>query len=240
MGQPAESQPNTKTIAAFFDVDGTLFTGHVWRGMLEYFTMKRGWLPVRAFWYAHMPLYALRKMKLISEERFRGPWAANLTWLARGWTRPQLQSMYDWVAQTYVTPLRREDTIARLAEHNAQGHLTVLVSTGFTGLMEAIARSVGAQMAVGTDVAMKNGRCTGRILPPLVIGAEKAQETRRRLAAHGYDVDFDASYAYADSVTDMGLFEMVGNPCPVYPDAELAQVARQRAWPIYGRTQAGS
>jgi len=226
-----------KTIAAFFDVDGTLFTGHVWRGMLEYFAAKRGKWPVRAFWYAHMPLYLLRKVHLISEERFRGPWAANLTWLARGWSGEQLQGMYDWVAQTYTPPLRREDTIAKLAEHNAQGHLTVLVSTGFTGLMKAVAETVGAQMAVGTDVAMKKGRCTGRIVPPLVIGEQKGRETRRRLAARGYDVDFGASYAYADSITDMGLLELVGNPRPVYPDAELAEAAQQRGWQIFGESQ---
>ena len=223
-----------KTVAAFFDVDGTLFTGHVWRGMLQYFAEHRSPLDVRLFWYYHMPLFLLRKMKLIGEERFRGPWAANLAWLARGWTADQLQAMYDWVAQTYVTPLRREDTIAKLAEHNARGHLTVLVSTGFTGLIEAIGTTVGAQMAVGTDVAMKNSRCAGRIIPPLVIGAQKGREVRKRLAARNIDVDYAASYAYADSVTDMGLFDLVGNPRPVYPDAELAAVAAQRGWPIGG------
>ena len=225
-------------VAAFFDVDGTLFTGHVWRGMLDYFGVKRGRWAVRAFWYYHMPLYALRKMKLISEERFRAPWAANLAWLARGWTLDQLRGMYDWVANTYVTPLRREDTLAKLAEHNAQGHLTVLVSTGFLGMIEAIAHTVDAQFAVGTDVAMKNGRCAGRIVPPLVIGAQKGVETRRRLAARGIDVDYEASFAYADSITDIGLFDLVGNPRPVYPDAELAAVARQRGWPVYGMDEA--
>ena len=222
------------TIAAFFDVDGTLFTGHVWRGMLQYFAEHRGKRDVRLFWYFHMPLYFLRRLKLIDEERFRGPWAANLAWLARGWTAGQLQAMYDWAASVYVTPFRREDTIAMLAGHNAQGHLTVLVSTGFTGLIEAIGKTVGAQMTIGTDVAMKDGRCTGKTVPPLVIGAQKGHETRRRLAARGIDIDYAASFAYADSITDMGLFDLVGHPRPVYPDAELAEAAKQRGWPVYG------
>lgn len=224
-----------KRIAAFFDVDGTLFTGHVWLGMIQYFAEHGRKLDTRLFWYYHLPLYLLRKLKWIGEERFRAPWAANLAWLARGWTAAQLQDLYDWVANVYSSPRRREDTIALLSEHNAQGHLTVLVSTGFTGLIESIARTVGAQMAVATDVAMKNGRCAGKIVPPLVIGAQKGNETRRRLAARGIDVDYRASYAYADSISDMGLFELVGNPRPVYPDAELAEVARERGWPIYGK-----
>jgi len=222
-----------KTIAALFDVDGTLFTGHVWRGMLDYFAAHRSRREVRLFWYYHMPLYVLRKLRLIDEERFRGPWAAKIAWLARGWTVDQLQAMYDWIAGAYVTPLRREDTIAILAEHNAQGHVTVLVSSGFTGMIAAIGRTVGAQQAIGTDVALQDGRCTGKIIPPLVIGAQKGHTARARLAALGFDVDYANSFAYADSITDMGLFDIVGNPRPVYPDAELARVAQEKGWPVY-------
>jgi HAD superfamily hydrolase (TIGR01490 family) len=222
-----------KTIAALFDVDGTLFTGHVWRGMLDYFAAHRSRREVRLFWYYHLPLYVLRKLKLIDEERFRGPWAANIAWLARGWTADQLQGMYDWIAGTYVTPLRREDTIAILAEHNAQGHVTVLVSSGFTGMIAAIGRTIGAQQAIGTEVAMQDGRCTGKIVPPLVIGAQKGRAAKARLAALGFDVDYANSFAYADSITDMGLFEIVGNPRPVYPDAELVRMAQEKGWPVY-------
>ena len=57
-----------KTIAALFDVDGTLFTGHVWRGMLDYFAAHRSRREVRLFWYYNMPLYVLRKLRLIDEE----------------------------------------------------------------------------------------------------------------------------------------------------------------------------
>lgn len=137
----------------------------------------------------------------------------------------------------YVTPHRREDTIGILNDHNRQGHLTVLVSTGFTGMVDAIGKTVGAQMAVGTDLELKNDRATGKHLPPIVIGAEKKLETMKRLAARGIDVDFANSFAYADSITDLGLFEMVGNPRPVYPDAELAALAKAKGWPIHGEAK---
>lgn len=226
-----------KTIAAFFDVDGTLFTGHVWRGMLDYFRRTRGAWPVRAFWYAHLPLYGLRKLKLISQEQFRGPWGAHLAWLAKGWTEEQLRGLYDFIAHEYVTPFRREDTIGLLADHKARGHLTVLVSTGFTGLIEAIGQTIGAQVAVGSDLVMHDGHCAGRIRPPVVIGAQKGIEAKRRLAALGYEVDYASSFAYADSITDMGLFDIVGHPRPVYPDAELARVAQEKGWPVWGDVQ---
>lgn len=223
-----------KTIAAFFDVDGTLFTGHVWRGMLDYFKVHTGKWAVRRFWYAHLPSYALRKAKLISQEQFRGPWGAHLAWLVKGWDQRQLNGLYDFIAHEYVTPHRREDTIGVLADHNRRGHMTVLVSTGFTEMIAAIGTTIGAPIAVGCDLAMKDGRATGRIVPPIVIGKQKGIAAKAKLAQLGYEVDYANSFAYADSITDVGLFEIVGNPRPVYPDAELARLAKDKGWPMYG------
>ena len=226
-----------KTIAALFDVDGTLFTGHVWRGMLDYFEAHTGKWAVRRFWYAHLPAYFLRKLKLIDEERFRGPWGAHLAWLVKGWDQAQLQGLYEFIAREYVTPHRREDTIGMLTNHRAQGHVTMLVSTGFTDMVAAIGQTIGAEHAVGCDLEMKDGRATGRIVPPVVIGKQKGVSARTKLAQLGYDVDYANSFAYADSITDLGLLEIVGNPRPVYADEELARVSKERDWPVYGESK---
>jgi HAD superfamily hydrolase (TIGR01490 family) len=226
-----------KTIAALFDVDGTLFTGHVWRGMLDYFEAHGGKRAVRRFWYAHLPSYGLRKLKLISAEQFRGPWGAHLAWLVKGWDQAQLQGLYDFIAHEYVVPHRREDTIGMLADHRAQGHVTMLVSTGFTEMVAAIGKTIGAEYAVGCDLEMKDGRATGRSVPPIVIGKQKGISAKARLAQLGYDVDYAQSFAYADSLTDLGLLEIVGNPRPVYADKELARLAKERGWPVYGEAR---
>jgi HAD superfamily hydrolase (TIGR01490 family) len=226
-----------KTIAALFDVDGTLFTGHVWRGMLDYFQAKGGKWAVRRFWYAHLPSYALLKMKLIGEEQFRGPWGAHLAWLVKGWDQQQLQGLYDFIAHEYLTPQRRADTIGMLQEHRARGHVTMLVSTGFTEMVAEIGRTIGAEYAVGSDLEMKDGRATGRIVPPVVIGKQKGIAAKAKLAQLGYEVDYTQSFAYADSLTDLGLLEIVGHPRPVYPAADLAEYARAQGWPVYGEAR---
>jgi phosphoserine phosphatase len=46
-------------------------------------------------------------------------------------------------------------------------------------------------------------------------------------------VDYASSFAYADSLTDLGLFEIVGNPRPVYPAADLREYARRQGWAVY-------
>jgi phosphoserine phosphatase len=45
-------------------------------------------------------------------------------------------------------------------------------------------------------------------------------------------MDYAASYAYADSISDLDLLRMVGHPVAVYPDAPLAALARERNWEV--------
>jgi phosphoserine phosphatase len=52
------------------------------------------------------------------------------------------------------------------------------------------------------------------------------------------DVDWDASYAYADSITDQRLFDLVGNPVAVYPDAKLQRLAQVKGWEVLGTPKA--
>jgi HAD superfamily phosphoserine phosphatase-like hydrolase len=189
---------------------------------------------VRRFWYAHLPPYFLRKLKLINEEQFRGPWGAHLAWLVKGWDERQLRGLYEFIAHEYTPQHRREDTIKMLQDHRTQGHVTMLVSTGFTEMVAEIGKTIGAEYAVGCDLEMKDGRATGRIMPPVVIGKQKGIAAKAKLGALGYNVDYASSFAYADSLTDLGLFEIVGNPRPVCPAADLAEYARQQGWPVYG------
>jgi HAD superfamily hydrolase (TIGR01490 family) len=219
-------------IAAFFDVDGTLYNGRVWGGLMDHWKTHGRRLDARLYYLRFMPHYIARKLKLIGEERFRAPWAEHLAWPMRGWTRAQAQACFDGVAREYLEPLRRENVIARLREHQSQGHVVVLVSSGLAPLLEAIGKTLGVERVVGPQVEWCDGRLTGRTLPPLVIGERKASVTRQLLREWGLDVDLTASFAYADSISDLPLLEFVGHPTAVYPDEQLAALVRERGWPV--------
>ncbi len=81
---------------------------------------------------------------------------------------------------------------------------------------------------------MRDGKFTGRVLPPACMGFENARLTKKFLAARGIEIDFDSSYAYADSISDLPLFEMVGRRVAVYPDPELSALAHEKKWEILG------
>ena len=90
---------------------------------------------------------------------------------------------------------------------------------------------------VGTKLELKDGRYTGRFIPPVITGADKDCYAREFFLNNNPDVDWESSYAYADSITDTGLFNMVGHPVIVYPDQKLYALASSNNWKIIGEAK---
>jgi HAD superfamily hydrolase (TIGR01490 family) len=221
------------TIAAFFDVDGTLTTERVWRGVLEYYKQHglRRWT-ARLFWVYHLPLFFLHKAKLMSQSAFRKPWAEHLLWFLKGDTPEQAKPVWDWVTTEYLGKFWRPQGVALIKEHKSRGDLVVLVSAGPTPLTERVAAELGADMAVGTRPAVREGRYTGGVDGLVCIDENKAALARQALAERGIEVDFARSTTYADGGTDIGMLEMTGNPVAFYPDEFLKPIAQKRGWKI--------
>jgi HAD superfamily hydrolase (TIGR01490 family) len=104
-----------------------------------------------------------------------------------------------------------------------------------TGAIEAVAAPVARHLGIKTVCATKlefkvNSICTGKILPPVMAGPEKAQFVRRFAEQH--DIDLEHSVAYADDAADLPLLSGVGRPVAVNPDLRLAATARSHRWPI--------
>lgn len=220
--------------SAFFDVDGTLTSERTWKGLLSYFQahhLRRATHTI--FLATHYPLYIMHRMGLVSASGFRSPWAAHLAWYVRGYSVEQAQEVWAWAVNRFLSQYWRTDTRALLDEHRRLGDLVMLVSSGPQPMLEYIAQVLGAQHAVGTRFEVRGGRYTGRALPPVIIDQAKASAPQAYLQEAGLQVDLGASFAYADSTTDLGLLEMVGNPVAVYPEEGLRAIAVQRGWRIF-------
>jgi HAD superfamily hydrolase (TIGR01490 family) len=219
--------------AAFFDVDGTLTTGQVWRAIMDYFKAHRERrLANFAYWAYHAPLFFLFKLGVISQTAFRRPWAAHLAWYFAGLSVEETANVWDRIVSDHMSSLWRPDSLEILNKHKAAGDLIVLVSAGPAPLEESIARLVGADMAVGTDFEVRDGHYSGRIKGKVCLAENKVFLSKERLREEGIDVDFAASSAYADSSGDVALLEMVGNAVAMHPDEHLLPIARERGWKI--------
>jgi HAD superfamily hydrolase (TIGR01490 family) len=224
---------------ALFDIDGTLTTDNVWNGIMAYSARQgnalRHALTHTAFVGLHYPLLLPRALGLLSEAGFRRTWTQHLPWYFRGFSQEQMTAMVDWVAYTATAPIVRADVLERLQAHLAEGVPVALVSGAPTPFVAALARMWGVSHAIGSPVEIRDGQYTGRMTATPCIDTQKAVYTRAYFAEQGMSVDYASSFAYADSYSDLGMFELVGRPVAVYPDRALMALALQRGWEIIGR-----
>ncbi len=221
-----------KMIVAIFDLDGTLYTGHLTYAIAEHHrTHRMQRIPLYAFMSVHWPMWTLVKAGILSETEGRAIWARNLSWTLWGMEIEKAEAAFRWIAQEYVLPRIRDDVIARLRKHQRNGHRVILLSGTFVPLLAEIGKLWGVSEVVGTRLKVKDGKYTGGSELPACQGRHKVTWLDRHLAVDS-NIDWSKSYAYADSITDLVVLERVGQPVAVYPDAELASHARENGWEI--------
>ncbi len=118
--------------------------------------------------------------------------------------------------------------IARVREHRALGHRTILI-TGALDLVVEPLRPLFDDI-VCARLGEADGKFTGRLeeLPP--IGEARALVLADYAEAEG--LKLEESMAYADSASDLPMLEAVGFPVAVNPEAKLAAIARRRGWHV--------
>jgi HAD superfamily hydrolase (TIGR01490 family) len=223
---------NGKT-AAIFDLDGTLFTGHFWQGIVKHHIKHKMKLPsVAAYLTTHLPLWIASKVKILSEETYKVKWGEDLAATLKGLKKDELRKTFEWVVNNYVMKLLRPDIIALLEKHKKEGHTTIVLSGSFEDFLEIIKQKLNIDHVVGTKIEVVKDVCSGKVVKPLCFGMNKARLIIDYISQTKLTIDFGSSFAYADSIVDIPVLEMVGNPVAVYPDNELRNVAQHRGWRI--------
>ena len=223
-----------KTIAALFDCDGTLFSAQYGRGLMKY-SSDNGRRGITRVYYASLVLpYFLNKYRLMGDETFSRSVTSRLAWMVKGLTEQEFIITSEWIVKEHALPTELSDVIARLRDHQSNGHIILLVSGWLSPSLELLGVHYKADGVVGTKLEMKDGRYTGRIVPPVITGVDKDRYAREFFSNNNIEVDWKSSYAYADSITDTGLFDMVGHPVAVSPDDKLHELALSKKWEIIG------
>ena len=221
-------------IAAIFDLDGTLYTGHIPRGIAYHHRVHRVKRLFLTFYVAaHAPLWPLWRSGLISETTMRELCARHLGWTVRGWTPQEAATAFAWIAEQYVLPLVHPDVLSRLRDHQAAGHRVIIVSGTPAPLLAEIGRQLGVKETVGTPLVLRSGRYTGACERPVCQGRGKVSRLEAYLGSND-PIFWQRCYAYADSYTDLPLLERVDRPVAVYADDQLAVHAQDRKWETIG------
>jgi HAD superfamily hydrolase (TIGR01490 family) len=220
-------------IAALFDFDGTLYTGHIWEDLARHHwaaRRQRRW--VAAYVASNMAAMPLHKIGVLSQTAFFKRWAETMSWMVRGWTPKEAQALFEELASTQIMPNLRPEVMEHLHRHLSQGHLVALVSGTFAPFLAVIAQQIGIPHAIGTPLEVRGGRYTGRIVHPLCQNEGKPLRVQTYLGQQEVTLDWPASFAYADRYNDLPLLDLVGHPVAVYPDEPLLAHAQSRGWPV--------
>jgi HAD superfamily hydrolase (TIGR01490 family) len=149
--------------------------------------------------------------------------------LVTGWEVDKVRQIVAETLDTIVDPMVYEEALDLIAHHRMLGHQIIIISSSGTDVVEPIGQRLGADLAIGTQVGVEDGKYTGEILF-YAYGPGKAEAMRLLAAERGYDLA--ECFAYSDSFTDVPMLEAVGNPVAVNPDTELRKLAIESNWPI--------
>ncbi|TET43836.1 MAG: HAD family hydrolase [Dehalococcoidia bacterium] len=221
------------TTMALFDLDGTLCSGHLWEGFIKYYfkhKKKRAW--ILAFWAIHLALWPLVKCKLLSREKYTVKWMEDLCGIFRGESSEEVLGGFRWVTDNYMVKSLRSDVVDILEWHKQSGHIVAIVSATSTALLETVGQRLGVPNIIGTKLEVVDGTYTGRVVKPVCFGENKAKLLEQFIRQNGLKIDLSSSFAYADSIFDVPLLKLVGNPVATYPDKSLRQLAEDNNWRI--------
>ncbi|MHB8588034.1 MAG: HAD-IB family hydrolase [Candidatus Dormibacteraceae bacterium] len=215
-----------RDVLAVFDVDGTLVETNV----VEYFL----WMRLRAQPIDEWPGFMAQMLR-------EAPRWLYLERRSRAEFQRSFYREYDGLDYEVMKGLGREaldavtlrriypEGMRRIREHKRAGHRVLLL----TGALDVVVEPLAELLDVEVDCAhllVKDGRLTGDLQSPPPAG--EARGTLLEEYAAGNGIVLSESFAYADSLSDLGMLELVGTPVAVNPDARLSQVAGQRGWRV--------
>ncbi len=222
-------------IAAFIDMDYTLYKKFLWQALFAHHQKNRFKQHlVYAFVALHFPLWLLYKTKLLSIDKFYKLHATNIAWLVSGVYIERGNKIWDWIIENEIIPYLRPEIIEAIEEHRRKGHLIFLISGSFTPLLDKLVTKLNIQGAIATPLVVKNGRYTGKIVHPINVGFGKLERLIQFLSNSGNQIKLEKSFFYTDSIVDAPVLEMFGHPIAVFPDPDLAEMAAIRGWPVIG------
>ena len=213
-------------LVAVFDMDGTLLPSNV----------------IESYLWLRLPeLSGVRRTRevadvaralprwLLTERRDRGAFLRSVYRRYAGADYDELLRIVDEEVTNTVLGRLSAAAVRKVREHRAAGHRTILITGAIAPLVRPVAplfdEIVAADLAVGPD-----GRCTGFLVRPPLVGEGRGAWLRHQATRQGWDLA--ASYAYADSASDLPLLRAVGHPVAVDPDIALSRVARRSKWPV--------
>lgn len=220
-------------MAVAADLEGTLTTGQSWRALGAYLQAHGRAGAYRSMVVRNAPPALLARAGVVPIERMRERWMTRLVGLFAGVPLEDFEVAAAWAVEKVLWPRRRLEVVAAMRVHQAAGEQVVLASGAFQPVVEAFALRLQQEMgsmapvAVGTPLAVRDGRLVGALGGPLNVGEQKARRLHDALGSQRLYA------AYGDSSDDVPMLLLSDRPVAVYPDGVLRKTATDLGWSVF-------
>ena len=218
-------RPSGEPALAVFDMEGTIISSnvvesYVWARMADLEPLD--WPGELLDVFGRIPGY------LQTDRRDRGDFLRTFFRRYEGANVERLDDLIAGHVAEFMLQKAAPAAIRRVREHRAAGHPTIMITAAAEPFVRPLAPLF--DVLIGAELEVRDGRYTGFMSQPPLVGEARAAWLRRYAQQEG--IDLRRSFAYADSYSDLPLLRAVGHPVAVSPDSQLYRFARRRRWPI--------
>jgi len=215
---------------AIFDFDGTLYKKETFQLMMDH--MKNH--PIyrknyNRFFLSILPIYISYKLKLYPEDKMRERSMQLYISAFGNISQDQLTSYFNEFAKIMKADFNNE-VISRLEQHLQDEVYTMLVSGAYTTFLKSVTNDFTFDTIIGTEIPIKDQMINQNKHIYHIQGKRKNESILETLQEE--NIDWNNSFAYADSYSDLPVLELVGNPVAVQPEKRLLAIAKDRNWEI--------
>jgi HAD superfamily hydrolase (TIGR01490 family) len=218
-------RPRDDTVLAVFDMEGTIISSNV---VESYVWARFADLPPEEWPSELVSVFGRIPNYLQIDRRDRGDFLRTFFRRYEGASVAGIDALVRGHVAEFMLQKAFPSAIRRVREHRAAGHRTVMITAAAEPFVRPLAPLF--DVLIGAELEQRDGRYTGFMSAPPLVGEARAAWLKRYAAEEG--IDLRHSYAYADSYSDLPLLRAVGNPVAVSPDSQLYRHARRRRWPI--------
>lgn len=215
---------------AIFDFDGTLYAKETFTLLMNHLKEH----PIykskyNRFYRSIVPPYIATKLKLYPSSKMKERSMQLYLNAFEGLSEQELNSFFGELTEKMQKDFN-EEVVSRLQQHQEENIHILLVSGAYTPFLHRVTEGISFNHIIGTSIVYKENIVDLQTPIKHINGTRKTENILQALK--GQQIDWENSFAYGDSYSDLPVLELVGNPVAVKPEEKLLGVAKERGWEI--------
>lgn len=158
-------------------------------------------------------------------------WAEFALSTIKGKRPEEIENLLNKFLSIVIEPMINIYALRLLHNHYHNNDVMLLASATNSVIVNPIAKRLGFENIVATEVEIVNGVYSGKFQNTPALGEGKLQKVREWMHKNDFN-DFKNTTFYSDSINDFPLLAAVNKAVAVNPDNKLREECDKRSWEI--------